>query len=355
MPLPRQPALSICIPTYNRIDSLKPLVERVLSCDSTDIEVVVLDNASTDDTPAVLATVADPRLTVHRNEANRGVLFNILNVLDKARGRRAVLLLDKDNLDPAQIPSFLAFLEAHPELACGFCEYHSTHAGPAEFFAQGMAALRRIAYCGHHPTGFFFDMAQLHAIDHLRRFSDFEFVGHFPFEFIFAELLLVGPGAVYHGPAFAPEPEAKAAKHKSMGTNASHEDAFFSPPGRLKTAINFSRHIGTLPIAPTDKCELVVARLLQGVYAATLGYRALMRNEAICTHYHISTRSIGPGETLVTGAHFVTMFFAQAVNAQTVGTKALPRLHFALALARRLVSAVAQRAYRRGIVWRRAA
>lgn len=346
MDIRHQPALSICIPTYNRIGNLKPLIERVLCCESDDIEVVVLDNASTDGTPESLSTIQDRRLTIHRNETNRGVLFNILHVLDKAQGRRAVLLLDKDDLDPAQIPDFVAFLEANPALACGFCEYHSAHADEAEFYAQGMPSLRRIAYCGHHPTGYFFDLDKLRTLDHLNRFGDFEFVGHFPFDFIFAELLITGPGAIYHRPAFHPEREENAAKHKSIGTNAMREDAFFSPRGRLRTSINFSRHIGTLPLTPAEKCDLIATRLLQGAMAATLGYRALMRNEAICAHYHIETRNIGLGETLVTGVHFVSTFFSQAVTRQTVGAP-LPVLRFTLTLMQRVLSAIGRRVGRR--------
>jgi hypothetical protein len=349
MPSASQFDLSFCIPTYNRIASLLPLVRKILACDSPRIEVVVLDNASTDSTLQALRSISDSRLKVHANGVNRGVLFNILHVLDKAQGRHAVLLLDKDDVDPAAIPGFQAFLAREPGLACGYCEYGSDLPEEAVVFDHGMPALRRIAYSGHHPTGYFFDTARLRAVDYLARFSDFDVVGHFPFDFIFAELLIQGRGAIYHRRLFTPEPEAKAAQHKSIGTNAAREDAFFSPPGRLKTAVGFARHIGSLPLRAEEKKALVVDRFLQGLVASTVDYRALMSNAALCAHYHIATRRIGLPELAATAFSFHRGFVGQAVSGATTGDARLPKLKFHLAVVQRLVQALARRLGRRAV------
>lgn len=338
--------LSFCIPTYNRSATVVAQVRRVLQCPSPDIEVVVLDNGSTDDTLSRLGEVQDPRLSVHSNGTNRGVIFNILNVVLKGRGRYSALLLDKDSVDPALIESFLSFLQKE-QPACGFSEYHAPMDRAPEIVAAGVPALLRVGYAGHHPTGYFFRSDLLHELRITERFSDYEFVGHFPFDFVLAECSLKGPAAVYHPPLFAPESMASAAATKSFGTNAAKEDAFFSPKGRLKMAINFTRHIQSLPVPADVKRRLALDRFAQGLFAATLGYRQLLRNEAICTHYHIGTRQVGIRELLRTGVDFYRAFF-RAYPGGRIGEDV--RLKHASVIAdwtRRVLSGLRRRAARR--------
>ena len=68
--------LSICIPTYNRLPFLKELLPAILGqVDSgrAEVEVVVSDNASTDDTADYLRSLSNPCLRWWTNETNIGV------------------------------------------------------------------------------------------------------------------------------------------------------------------------------------------------------------------------------------------------------------------------------------------
>jgi hypothetical protein len=335
--------LSICIPTYNRITKLESLVRKILTCDDGGIEVVVLDNASTDRTLECLKSISDERLTVYRNETNKGVLFNVLHALDRAQGRFAVLLLDKDNVEPQLLPGFRRFLVSQPELACGYCEYGSALSAEAVLFDAGMAALKGVAYACHHPTGYFFEMATLRVTNYLHRFSDFDVVGHFPLDFVFAELVLRGRGAIYHRPVFAAESEASAKSYKSIGTNAAREDAFFSPRGRLKTAIGFARHIATLPLLPAEKLSMIADCYRKGVVASTIGYRAVMGNEALCAHYHIAARRVSAREMFATAREFRRTFSAQALSPVALGAVPFRRARFGLAVCLGLLKAFGRR------------
>lgn len=322
------PDLSICIPTFNRSASVSSLVVRILAGAPGPIEVVVLDNGSSDDTLARLRKIDDLRLRIHFNTTNRGVLYNILHVLERASGRHAVLLLDKDEMDPEAVDAFRRFLVKHPLVSCGYCEYDSARIEQAIIYRQGAEALAHVAYTGHHPTGYFFDMAHLRAIDFIRRFSDFDFVGHFPFDFMFAELGLVGDAAVYHSPLFRPESIQEAAAHKSIGTNAAREDAFFSPIGRLKTAVSFARHIATLPIPVAQQELLVAERFLTGLLAATLGFRHVMASPQLCIHYHIRSRAVGTMELVRLALTFYRRFLIEAIRGDGQGKSArLARFH----------------------------
>jgi len=316
---PQDPTLSVCIPTYNRSASVKTLVEKLLACPDARLEVVVLDNASTDDTFTSLKTIADPRLVLHRNPSNFGVLYNILNVLAKARGKFSVLVLDKDNVHTEWLPGFIDYLDRTTSLAAGYCEYRSMEPVEAIVLQPGMPAVRRIAYRCHHPTGYFFHTRSLRELNFTERFNSFETVGHFPFEFIFAELLLQRLGAIYQRPLFSPEPAEQAAAVKSIGTNAAREDAYFSPTVRLKTAISFARHIETLHLPPNERRMLIVERFIEGLIAATLGYRAIMADASMCSHYHTNPRDVSHGEFLRIAAKFYRSFHRDVIASNSSG------------------------------------
>lgn len=308
-PMP-PPLLSFCIPTYNRAGAVLQLVRRVLESPSAEIEIVVADNCSTDGTVAQLLTIDDSRLVVFQNEVNRGALYNQVNVLLQGRGIYSVLLLDKDSVDPKYIASFLEFLRRE-EPFTGYCEYHQPAGMPALLFQSGGEALLGMAYSCHHPSGYFFRKADLHDIRIVDRFSDHAMVGNFPFEFMQAELALRGSAGVFQEPVFVPESLEDARAIKSFTINGIKEDAFFLPKGRLNTAIQFSSHIFGLPLANDLKNRLVAGRFIQGLRGATLEYRSIMANEAICHHYHIASRHVGKLELMKITVDFCRGFVGQ--------------------------------------------
>ena len=93
------PLVSICIPTYNRASMLREAVTSALAQDYANLEVVVSDNASTDDTSKVVNEFNDPRIKYFRNSVNIGVFQNFSKAAYKyARGKYAMLLADDDYL-----------------------------------------------------------------------------------------------------------------------------------------------------------------------------------------------------------------------------------------------------------------
>ncbi len=64
--------VSVIIPTFNRAACIKSAIRSALDQDFPDMEVIVVDDGSTDATPGILQTVADSRLRVLRQD-NRGV------------------------------------------------------------------------------------------------------------------------------------------------------------------------------------------------------------------------------------------------------------------------------------------
>jgi len=303
--------LTFCIPTYNRSTSVHRLVSTILSRPDRDIEVVVLDNGSTDDTMEVLGHLADRRLKVRTNGQNRGALFNMVNVLGHGSGRFVVYSTDQDRTDAALIPDFKSFLASHPEVSCGYCSFDAPDCKPNEIFVRGFDCVNAIAYKGRHPTGYFFRNEHLQSIRLAERFSDFEVVDLFPLEFAFAEVGLMGAGAIYHRPLFSPNTGSEVATHKSATTNGQSRTAFFAPAARLKLALSYSRHIEQLELTASAKSMLTAQVFMVELRTATLGFRAVMGNEKLCMHYRMEPRNISPLEMTRIGASFCAGYFRQ--------------------------------------------
>jgi glycosyltransferase involved in cell wall biosynthesis len=112
------PLVSVVIPSYNYGRYIKTAVDSVLAQDYPNIEVVVSDNASKDETSRVLAAYAnDARVRVHVNPRNIGLTPNINNGITLARGEFVTMLSADDFLLPGHTSRLVALAQAYPQTA----------------------------------------------------------------------------------------------------------------------------------------------------------------------------------------------------------------------------------------------
>lgn len=125
------PLITIAIPTFNRAELLKVCVVTALAQTYQDFELLVSDNASTDETGKVLGEFADRRLRVIRQKENVGLLGNWNACLNEARGKYVVLLSDDDRIDPRFLERSVAFIERERDLpiVVGLTQRHSVSDG----------------------------------------------------------------------------------------------------------------------------------------------------------------------------------------------------------------------------------
>lgn len=95
-----QPSVSVCIPVYNGAAFIAEAVESVLTQTFKDFELIVLDNASTDETPLILERFNDVRLRIIRHASNIGATANFNAALREARGEWVKILCADDLLYP---------------------------------------------------------------------------------------------------------------------------------------------------------------------------------------------------------------------------------------------------------------
>jgi glycosyltransferase involved in cell wall biosynthesis len=103
--------VSIYMPTKNRSDLLQRAAASVLAQTHPDIELLIVDDGSTDDTPAVMKAMAerDPRVRIFRNEQSKGAPFSRNIAISAARGEWITGLDDDDTFMPERIASLIDY------------------------------------------------------------------------------------------------------------------------------------------------------------------------------------------------------------------------------------------------------
>ena len=95
------PLVTIGIPTYNRADKyLREALESALAQNYPNLEIVVSDNGSTDNTESVVQSYADPRIRYYRQQPPVIPNDNFNFCLKQANGAYFLMLHDDDKIDP---------------------------------------------------------------------------------------------------------------------------------------------------------------------------------------------------------------------------------------------------------------
>lgn len=112
----RSPVVSVILPVYNGAATLRAAIDSVLAQSYSDYELIVVDDASTDASLAILESYGD-RIRLVRRKQNSGICAVARTEgLALARGRY-IAAMDQDDLwEPQKLERQVAFMDAHPEL-----------------------------------------------------------------------------------------------------------------------------------------------------------------------------------------------------------------------------------------------
>lgn len=106
--------VSVLIPVYNKAPFVQEAVDSILRGTFQDLEVVAVDDRSTDDSLAVLHRIHDPRLRIIELPENRGPAGAANAGIDACRGEYIVRLDADDIAVPDRIERQVALMDAHP-------------------------------------------------------------------------------------------------------------------------------------------------------------------------------------------------------------------------------------------------
>lgn len=115
---PSNPKLSFCIGTYNRGALIGATLESIISQTTDECEIVISDNASTDNTEQVVAEYARrcARVVYVKQETNLGLDHNFDRAVALAQGEYCWLMTDDDLLRPGAVARVLQALRRNPSL-----------------------------------------------------------------------------------------------------------------------------------------------------------------------------------------------------------------------------------------------
>ena len=157
------PKVSIALTVYNGAEHLADCLDSLLGQTYGDVELVVVDDGSTDDSGAILAryAAADDRVSVTRRE-NRGISAARNHAIEIARGEYVAFMDQDDVAVPDRIAVQAAHLDANPDIAAvggsyahfGYGIYSTEPCDaiepPIEDLSERFAALPRRAYVEGH-------------------------------------------------------------------------------------------------------------------------------------------------------------------------------------------------------------
>jgi glycosyltransferase involved in cell wall biosynthesis len=135
------PAVTVCIPTYNRRELLATSLQSVRDQSLENVEIIVSDNASTDDTGDYVRSLNDPRVRYDRLPENIGLFGNLSRCLQLGSGRYRVVLPDDDLMLPGNLEAKVRFLDENPSAgmvhsAFRYLDENARPVGPAQDWSR---------------------------------------------------------------------------------------------------------------------------------------------------------------------------------------------------------------------------
>jgi hypothetical protein len=125
------PGVSVIVPCYRYADVLEGCVASVLGQDGVDVSVLIIDDCSPDDTPAVARRLAaaDPRVEYRRHADNRGLIATANEGLEWATGDYVVLLSADDLLTPGSLRRATRVMTERPQVGLVYGRTPFAHVG----------------------------------------------------------------------------------------------------------------------------------------------------------------------------------------------------------------------------------
>lgn len=110
------PKISIVLPVYNGSKYLRNAIDSCLQQTFHDFELIVVDDCSKDETPAIVQSYSDPRIVYIRNPRNLRLPESLNVGFKRAKGDYLTWTSDDNQYLPTALEEMLAYLETHAEV-----------------------------------------------------------------------------------------------------------------------------------------------------------------------------------------------------------------------------------------------
>ena len=118
-----EPLISIVLPTHNGSHYVEDSIRSCISQSYKNWELIIVDDASTDDTPMKIATFTDTRVRIVRHQTNRRLPGALNTGFSLAGGEYLTWTSDDNYYRPAALQEMVAFLREHPNVGVVYTDY----------------------------------------------------------------------------------------------------------------------------------------------------------------------------------------------------------------------------------------
>ena len=291
--------LSICIPSYNRFDELRNLLNSISEAKSSEFNVFVLDNGSYENIFSLQKY--DNRFNFIKRDKKVPGPVNVGTSLNYGDAKYVMLCLDKDFIVGECLDKFINIIK-NENISCGYCQLNSKLENGRIIKRSG--PIDELIYRCGHPSGYFFkkEIIEL-ATQKLVPYDTTRPLYNNPFipDLIYAYGVITGNEGVYNGKLIIPETLKKASEIKSYTYNLEDKNIYFMPECRRKQMFLFIYHLNSLEIDKKSKKKIVATLFKRTLYDCTLGYKHIMINEQICSHHSLNCEKISTNQLINEG------------------------------------------------------
>ena len=112
--------VTVLMPVYNSARYLREAISSMLAQTFGDFELLIMDNASTDESPDIVRSYSDPRIRLVVNERNIGLAASLNRGIRLARGTYIARMDADDVARPDRLKHQIVFMQSHPDVGlCG--------------------------------------------------------------------------------------------------------------------------------------------------------------------------------------------------------------------------------------------
>lgn len=115
-----RPLISIILPVYNGGDYLYQSINSIFNQTTKNFELLIADDCSTDNSLQYLNSINDERITIYRNEVNKGLFYTLNHLIEKSKSKLIKLWAQDDIMYPNCLESFIGFHQKYPSIGFSY-------------------------------------------------------------------------------------------------------------------------------------------------------------------------------------------------------------------------------------------
>jgi glycosyltransferase involved in cell wall biosynthesis len=113
--------VSVVLTSYNHAKYLKEAIDSVLEQTFSDFELIIWDDASTDESWQIITSYSDKRIKPFRNDVHRRALWGMNKAISEIAAGEYIAIHHSDDVwEPQKLEKQVAFLDSHPEIGAIF-------------------------------------------------------------------------------------------------------------------------------------------------------------------------------------------------------------------------------------------